>query len=150
MKFNKVNLKLFKSKHFLFLFIFALGVGVLLYQIYVNSIQTSIIEGLGLGLDDSNTQMSNILTMFSGFFQKKCLVGCVRLDGLDKKRCSQTRDENNKKKYECPWICDNKKFNENLKNNPDLARDLSSSDKCSVETETKDCGSCVPNRVFNA
>ena len=42
----------------------------------------------------------------------------------------------------------NKKFNENLKTKPDLAQQLSSSDRCAVETETKDCGSCVPNRVF--
>ena len=146
MKFNKINLKLFKSKRFLFLFIFTLGIGILLYQMYVNTIQTSIIEGLGL--DDSNPQMSNILTMFSGFFQKKCLTGCVRLYNVEKKKCEKKMDENNNRIYECPWVCDNKKFNENLKNNPDLARELSSSDKCSVETETKDCGSCVPNRVF--
>ena len=146
MKFNKVTLKLFKSKHFLFLFIFTLGIGVLLYQIYINSIQTSIIEGL----DNSKPNMPNILTMFSSFFQNKCLMGCVRLDSVDKARCTQTTDENDNKIYDCPWACDNKKFNENLKNNPDLARELSSSDKCSVKTETKDCGSCVPNRVFNA
>ena len=87
MKFNKINLKLFKSKRFLFLFIFTLGIGILLYQMYVNTIQTSIIEGLGL--DDSNPQMSNILTMFSGFFQKKCLTGCVRLDNVEKKKCEK-------------------------------------------------------------
>ena len=145
-KINKINLNLFKNKSFLFLSIFTLGIGILLYQIYVNSIQTSLIEGLSL--DDSNTKMSNMLAMFSGFFQKKCLTGCVRLDNVDKTRCTQKIDENNNKIYDCPWACDNKKFNENLKTKPDLAVQLSSSDRCAVETETTDCGSCVPNRVF--
>ena len=43
---------------------------------------------------------------------------------------------------------DNKKFDENLKNKPELAQQLSASPKCSADTEKKDCGSCVPNRVF--
>lgn len=146
MKYNKVNLKLFKSKYFLFLFIFTLGVGVLLYQIYINSIQTSIIEGLSL--DESNPKMSNIITMFSSFFQNKCLTGCVRLDNVNKTKCQQKRDENNNKIYDCPWVCDNKKFDENLKTNPELAQQLSSSTRCSPDTEKRDCGSCVPNRVF--
>lgn len=144
MKLNKNNLKLFKSKHFIFLFIFTLGVGVLLYQVYVNAIQTSIIEGL----DNSETKISNILTMFSSFFQNKCLRGCVRLDNVNKTKCEQKRDESNNKIYECPWVCDNKKFDENLKNKPELAQQLSASPKCSADAEKKDCGSCVPNRVF--
>ena len=146
MKFNKVNLKLFQSKSVLFLFIFTLGIGVLLYQIYINSIQTSIIEGLSL--DESNPKTSNLLTMFSSFFQNKCLTGCVRLDNVNKTKCQQKRDENNNKIYDCPWVCDNKKFDENLKTKPDLAQQLSSSSRCSADTEKRDCGSCVPNRVF--
>jgi hypothetical protein len=143
---NKVNLKLFKSKSFLFLLIFTLGVGVLLYQIYINSIQSSIIEGLSL--DDSNPQTSNIITMFSSFFQNKCLTGCVRDDNVDTLKCQQKRDENNDKIYECPWVCDTKKFDEDLKTKPELAQQLSSSTRCSADTEKRDCGSCVPNRVF--
>ena len=143
---NKVNLKLFKSKSFLFLLIFTLGVGVLLYQIYINSIQSSIIEGLSL--DDSNPQTSNLITMFSSFFENKCLTGCVRLDNVDTKKCQQKRDENNDKIYECPWVCDTKKFDEDLKTKPELAQQLSSSTRCSADTEKRDCGSCVPNRVF--
>jgi hypothetical protein len=146
MKFNKINLKLFKSKSFLFLFIFTLGVGVLLYQIYINSIQSSIIEGLSL--DDSNPKMSNMLAMFSSFFQDKCLTGCVRLDNVNKTKCKQEKDESNNKIYDCPWVCDNKKFDENLKTKPDLALQLSSSARCSADTEKRDCGSCVPNRIF--
>ena len=143
---NKVNLKLFKSKSFLFLLIFTLGVGVLLYQIYINSIQSSIIEGLSL--DDSNPQTSNLITMFSSFFENKCLTGCVRLDNVDTKKCQQKRDENNDKIYECPWVCDTKKFDEDLQTKPELAQQLSSSTRCSADTEKRDCGSCVPNRVF--
>ena len=37
----------------------------------------------------------------------------------------------------------------NLKNKPELAQQLSASPKCSADTEKKDCGSCVPNRVFS-
>jgi hypothetical protein len=144
MKLNKNNLKLFKSKYFIFLLIFTLGVGVLLYQIYINAIQTSIIEGL----ENSETKLSNLLNAFSGFFQNKCLRGCVRPDNIDKSKCEQKIDESNTKIYECPWMCDNKKFDENLKNNPELAQQLSASPKCSADTEQKDCGSCVPNRVF--
>ena len=143
---NKVNLKLFKSKSFLFLLIFTLGVGVLLYQIYINSIQSSIIEGLSL--DDSNPQTSNLITLFSSFFENKCLTGCVRLDNVDTKKCQQKRDENNDKIYECPWVCDTKKFDEDLQTKPELAQQLSSSTRCSADTEKRDCGSCVPNRVF--
>jgi hypothetical protein len=146
MKFNKINLKLFQSKSVLFLFIFTLGIGVLLYQIYINSIQTSIIEALSL--DESNPKMSNLITMFSSFFQNKCLTGCVRLDNVNKTKCQQKKDENNNKIYDCPWVCDNKKFDEDLKTKPSLARDLSSSTRCSADTEKRDCGSCVPNRVF--
>ena len=65
MKLIKNNLKIFKSKYFIFLIIFTLGVGVLLYQVYVNTIQTSVIEGLA----NSETKISNIMTMFSSFFQ---------------------------------------------------------------------------------
>ena len=61
MKINKNTLKLFKSKYFIFLLIFTLGVGVLLYQVYINTIQSSIIEGLA----NSETKFSNIMTMFS-------------------------------------------------------------------------------------
>ena len=68
MKLNKNNLKIFKSKYFIFLIIFTLGVGVLLYQVYVKTIQTSVIEGLA----NSETKFSNIMTMFSSFFQNKC------------------------------------------------------------------------------
>ena len=45
-------------------------------------------------------------------------------------------------------VNDNKKFDENLKNKPELAQQLSASPKCSADAEKKDCGSCVPNRVF--
>jgi hypothetical protein len=147
MKINKNIFKLFKRKHFMFLFIFTLGIGVLLYQIYINSIQTSIIEGLAL--DDPGSKMSNILTMFSSFFQNKCLTGCVRLDNVDKTKCTQKIDETNNKIYECPWECNTKKFEENLKNKPELAQQLSTATRCSPDTEKKDCGSCVPNRVFS-
>jgi hypothetical protein len=146
MKFNKNSFYLFKSKYFLFLLIFTLGVGVLLYQIYVNAIQTTIIEGLEF--DDSG-KSSKLLSVFSGFFRDKCLAGCVRPDNVNKSKCKQKKDETNNKVYECPWECDNKKFDENLKNNPELAKQLAESPKCSPETEQADCGTCVPNRVFS-
>jgi hypothetical protein len=146
MKFNKNSLTLFKSKYFLFLIIFTLGIGVLLYQIYVNAIQTSVIEGLNF--DDSGRN-SKLLSIFSGFFQNKCLTGCVRLDNVNKNKCEKKTDETNNKVYECPWECDNKKFDNNLKTKPELAKQLAASPRCSTETEKRDCGSCVPNRVFS-
>lgn len=150
MNFTKINSNIFKSKYFLFLFIFTFGVGILLYQIYVNSIHTSLIEGLSLNvdLDTSNPRISSLLSRFSGFFQKQCLTGCVRLDNVDKKKCEQSVDESGTTIYDCPWVCDTKKFENNLKNNPRLANELSSYQRCSPDTEKRDCGSCVPNRVF--
>jgi hypothetical protein len=148
MKIDKINLKLSKSKYFLFLFIFTLGISVLLYQMYINAFQTSIIEGFGLDFSDS--KMENILTAFSGLFQNKCLTGCARLDSVDKTVCNQKIDKNNGKIYECPWVCNVKKFEEDLKKNTELAQQLSGSARCTRETEKKDCGSCVPNRTFSS
>jgi hypothetical protein len=151
MNLSKINSELFKHKYFhkyfIFLFIFTFGVGMLLYQIYVNSIQTSIIEGLSL--DTSNPAVSSLLERLSGFFQKQCLTGCVRLDAINKEKCEQRFDENGNKIYDCPWVCDTKKFENNLKNNPRLATELSTYQRCSPDTEKRDCGRCVPNRVFN-
>ena len=57
MKLYKINLKLFETKTILFLLIFTLGVGILLYQMYINGIQTSIIEGLSLeGINKDSMQ----------------------------------------------------------------------------------------------
>jgi hypothetical protein len=147
MNLNKTNSKIFKNKYFLFLFIFTFGIGILLYQVYVNSIQSSIIEGLNV--DTSNPSVSNLLSKFSNLFQNKCLTGCVRLDSVDKTKCEQKIDESNTRVYDCPWVCDTKKFENNLKNNPQLAQQLSASQRCSPETEKRDCGNCVPNRVFS-
>jgi len=120
---------------------------MLLYQIYVNSIHTSIIEGLSL--DTSNPDVSSLLDRLSGFFQKQCLTGCVRLDAINKEKCNQKFDETGNKIHDCPWVCDTKKFENNLKNNTRLETQLSSYQRCSPDTEKRDCGSCVPNRVFN-
>jgi len=147
MNFNKTKSKLFKNKYFLFLFIIIIGICILLYQLYVNSIQTSIIEGLSL--DTSNPTVSSLLDRFSGFFQNKCLTGCVRLDNVDKTKCQEKKDESNSSVYECPWVCDTTTFENNLKNNPQLAQQLSAAQRCSPETEQRDCGSCTPNRVFS-
>jgi hypothetical protein len=149
MKFSKTNSKLFKGKYFtfIFIFIFTASVGMLLYQKYVRSSPTSIIEGLNL--DTSNPKISNLLSKFSNFFQDKCLTGCVRLDNVNKTKCEQKTDENNNKIYECPWVCDTKKFEKDLQSKPQLKQQLSASQRCSPETEQRDCGSCVPNRVFS-
>ena len=88
------------------------------------------------------------LCVFLTFFQNKCLTGCVRLDSVDKAKCTQRNDIDNGIIYDCPWVCDTKKFDNSLKNSPKLAQELSSSARCSPETELKDCGSCVPNRIF--
>ena len=76
MNLSKTNSELFKHKYFnkylIFLFIFTFGVGMLLYQIYVNSIQTSIIEGLSL--DTSNPRVSSLLDRLAGFFQNQCFL----------------------------------------------------------------------------
>ena len=58
-------------------------------------------------------------------------------------------DENNNNIYECPWVCDTKKFEKDLQSKPQLKQQLSVSQRCSPETEQRDCGSCVPNRVFS-
>ena len=100
MNLNKTNSNIFKNKYFLFLFIFTFGIGILLYQVYVNSIQSSIIEGLNV--DTSNPSVSNLLTKFSSLFENKCLTGCVRLDDVDKTKCEQKIDESNSKVYDCP------------------------------------------------
>lgn len=146
MKLYKINLNLIETKTILFLFIFTLGISILLYQMYINSIQTSIIEGL-VG-SDNNSMQSNIMDLFSKLFEKKCLTGCVRPESLNKEKCEKVKDTNGKYIYECPWKCDNTKFNDFLKNNPELSNQLSSYRRCSSETEKRDCGSCMPNRVF--
>jgi hypothetical protein len=141
MKFNKNNF----NKYLLFLLIFTLGISVLLYQIHVNSIQTTIIEGLNIGESDITL---NLLSEFSNAFQTKCLSGCVRRDNINTSKCEEKRDEANNKIYECPWECDNEKFNKNLKNNPELVNELSKAPRCSIDNEKNDCGKCTPNRVF--
>ena len=149
MKLYKINLKLIETKTILFLLIFTLGVGILLYQMYINSIQTSIIEGLSLEGSNNDSMQSNIMDLISKLFEKKCLTGCVRPESLSKDKCEKIKDKNGKYVYECPWKCDNTKFNEFLKNNPDLSNQLSSYRRCSPESESRDCGSCMPNRVFS-
>lgn len=44
---------------------------------------------------------------------------------------------------------DTKKFEKDLQSKPQLKQQLSASQRCSPETEQRDCGSCVPNRVFS-
>ena len=146
MKLAKINLKIFKNKYILFLFIFTFGISLLLYQIYIRTIQTATIENFDIDL--SNPKVQKIVSAFSGFFQNKCLTGCVRLDSVDKAKCTQKTDIDSGVIYDCPWVCDTKKFDTSLKNSPKLAQELSSSARCSAETELKDCGSCVPNRIF--
>ena len=148
MKVDKINFKMFKTKYILFLFIFTFGVSLLLYQIYVTTIQTAIIESFAL--DMSQSQIDKIIGSFSGFFQSKCLTGCVRLDSVDKAKCSQKIDKDIGKIYDCPWVCDTKKFDDNIKQNTRLVQDLSGATRCSPNTEAKDCGSCVPNRIFTS
>jgi hypothetical protein len=146
MKSHSISLSLLQNKNILVLLIFTFGIGILLYQLYVNSIQTSLIEGFDL--DTSNPDLSNIIGMFSGFFKQKCLPGCVRLENIDKTKCKQKTDENNELIYDCPWVCDTNKFESDIKNNITLSQQLSTYTRCSKDTQEKDCGSCVPNRVF--
>ena len=150
---SKINMgiKSINSKYLVALIIFVTGIGVLLYNIYIQSFQTSLIESFGsdmMGEGSGTGTESNLLKLFSSFFDKKCLPGCVRPTYLEKEKCSLI-NENNKSIYDCPWTCDTKIFDANLKSNPELQQKLSSYKKCSPDTEQKDCGSCVPHRWFD-
>ena len=141
-----INLKLLQNKNILVLLIFTFGIGILLYQLHINSIQTSLIEALSL--DTSSPSASSIVNIFSNFFKQKCLTGCTRLDSIDKTKCKQTKNENDEVIYDCPWVCDTKKFESDIKDNANLSQQLSGYKRCSKDTEERDCGSCVPNRIF--
>ena len=144
-----IGIKSMNSKYVVAFIIFTTGIGVLLYSIYIQSFQTSLIESFGSDMigEGSGTD-SKLLKLFSSFFEKKCLSGCVRPTYLEKDKCSLIK-ENNKSIYDCPWTCDTKIFDANLKSNPELQQQLSSYKKCSPDTEQKDCGSCVPHRWFD-
>lgn len=149
---SKINIgvKSINSKYIVAFIIFVTGIGVLLYNMYIQYFQTSLIESFGIDmLGEGSGSESNILKIFSSFFDNKCLTGCVRLDSLDKDKCNIIKNENNKKLYDCPWVCDTKLFDEKIKSNPELQQQLAGYKKCSPDTEQKDCGSCAPHRWFN-
>lgn len=148
---SKINMgiKSVNCKYIVALIIFVIGIGGLLYNIYIQSFQTILIESFDSNMmgEGSGTD-SKLLKLLSSFFDKKCLPGCVMPTYLEKDKCSLIT-ENNKSIYDCPWKCDTKMYDANLKSNPKLQEQLSSYKKCSPETEKKDCGSCVPHRRFN-
>lgn len=147
----KINMgiKSVNCKHIVALIIFVIGISVLLYNIYIQSFQTILIESFGSEMmGEGSGADSKLLKLFSSFFDKKCLSGCVMPTYLEKDKCSLIT-ENNKSIYDCPWTCDTKMYDANLKSNPELQKQLSSYKKCSPETEKKDCGSCVPHRLFD-
>jgi hypothetical protein len=157
MTIRKINPKLLKNKTILFLLIFILGIGVLLYQLYVTTIQTSVIEGIegtemtqGNGLSGiiSENARQRILDAFSNFFKNKCLTGCVKPTTLNKMKCERVLNNKGKYIYDCPWECDKEKFDNFIKDNPELGIEIKNLSRCSVETEKRDCGSCTPNTVF--
>ena len=148
---SKINMgiKPTNNKYLVALIIFLIGIGALLYNIYIQSFQTTLIESFELNMmGEGSGTGTNLLNLFSSFFDKKCLPGCVMPTYLEKDKCSLIT-ENNKSKYDCPWKCDTKMYYANLKSDPKLQEQLSSYKKCSPETEKKDCGSCVPHRRFN-
>jgi hypothetical protein len=150
-----IGIKSMNSKYIVAFIIFIIGIGMLLYNIYIQSFQTSLIESFGIdmmgdGDDDGST--SKIVQMFSSFFERKCLPGCVMQKSLNKTKCNididNNNDDDNNPVYNCPWICDTKSFDEQFKSNPELQRQLGGYKKCSPDTEGRDCGSCVPQRQF--
>ena len=146
MKFFNNTLKSLHHKKILFLFIFGLGIAVLIYQIYINRTQTSIIENFSIS--DINLDPSKISDVLSSLFRQSCVSGCISPTTLDKTKCSRILNRNGKYEYECDWVCDNKKFDDLLKDNPVLKDKLSTYKRCSPETEKRDCGSCRPKRIF--
>ena len=146
MKFFNNTLKSLHHKKILFLFIFTLGVAVLVYQTYINTIQTSIIENFSIS--DVNLNPSKISDILSNLFKQSCVSGCVSPQSIDKTKCNNVLNNIGKYESECNWICDNDKFDELLKNNPVLKNKLSGYKRCSPDNERKDCGSCRPKRIF--
>ena len=144
-----IGIKSNECKYIVAFIIFITGIGVLLYNMYIQYFQTSLIESFGSDMmgEGSGTD-SKLLKLFSSFFDKKCLSGCIRPTSLEKDKCNIIK-ENNKSIYDCPWICDTKLFKEKFKSNPELQQQLGGYKKCSPDTEQKDCGSCVPNRWFD-
>ena len=146
-----MGIKSINCKYLVALIIFVIGIVVLLYNIYIQSFQTTLIESFGsdmMGEGSGSGLDSKILKLFSSFFDKKCLPGCVSPTILEKEKCNII-NENNKSTYDCPWICDTKKFDEKIKSNPELQQQLAGYNKCSPDNEKKDCGSCVPHRWFD-
>lgn len=136
MKIFNSKIKLIKNKKTLFLIIFAIGIGLLGYQMYINNNQTYIIENF------------DVAGVISSFFRPSCLSGCVSPDSERDSNCNKVYDENDKFHYECDWKCDNDKFDEFLDKNPQLKVNLENYKRCTPENEKRDCGSCVPKRTF--
>ena len=130
----------FRKKQLWFIIILIFGIGLLLYQLYVTSMRTSIIEGLEtdpsqIPSSDSSSNkpipttndifVRNLgdsifsLDIFKNIFARKCLAGCRSPTEKPADGCKQTRIGNSKKIfYECPWVCDNDEFNRNIKDDP--------------------------------
>lgn len=157
MTIRKIIPKLLKNKKILFLLIFILGIGVLLYQLYVTTTQTSVIEGIegtemtqGNGFSGiiSETERQKVLDAFSSLFKSNCLTGCVKPTVLNKMKCEKILNNEGKYIYDCPWECNKEKFDNFIKDNPELGIEIKNLKRCSAETEKSDCGSCTPKTVF--
>ena len=73
---SKINIgvKSINSKYIVAFIIFVTGIGVLLYNMYIQYFQTSLIESFGIDmLGEGSGSESNILKIFSSFFDNKCL-----------------------------------------------------------------------------
>ena len=160
MKLFNNKIKLLQNKKIIFLIIFAIGIGVLIYQTYIMNNQTSIIERFdiggiasiagiaGIGGNSNTNSTSRIAEIISNFFKPSCLTGCVSPNSERDSKCDKIYDDNDKFHYECSWKCDINKFDDYLKERPELKLKLEGYKRCKPETEDKDCGSCRPRRTF--
>ena len=165
----------FRKKQLWFIIILTFGIGLLLYQLYMTSMRTSIIEGLETdpsqtpSSDSSSNQpipttndifVRNLgdsifsLDIFKSIFARKCLAGCRSPTEKPADGCKKSRIGRSKKTfYECPWVCDIDEFNKNIKDDPLYAAEYANAatpvPQCSPEHEKIDCGGCVPKKYFS-
>lgn len=142
--FNIINL--LRNKKNKFFIIFIILIGVYIYRMYTNNINTLIIEQFNM--NDSDLNKSKLSDIISNFFKQDCLTGCVAPTSNIKSDCEKIYDDENNYHYECAWKCDNNKFDDFLDNNVNLKNKLKNYKRCSTENEIKDCGACRPKRSF--
>jgi hypothetical protein len=162
-----------RAKSLWFMIILTFGIGLLLYQLYITSSRTSIIEGLETDQSQLSTDSSSSnpipttddifvrnlggslfkLDIFKNIFNKKCLAGCISPTEKSTTGCKKSSIGRSKKTfYKCPWVCNIDTFNQNIKDDPLYAQQYANAgatvQQCSPDHENIDCGGCVPEKYF--